>query len=340
MIHMPLIDESELKLDSGLMQALKENFGFSDGLIIDSSGNSWQLWRCDEIDAWWRLFEEIIDAPMGRKLANAGCDEEEYLLQNGQLDFVGLFSRKKAFKAMKSRWLMHGWGDPDHKSNSFITRSLNPLIAGLMQAQLERINGERYRMRWEQKSYGSCFLSLEKSNNTIPDSKKIGSQYKSDEGLNIEVEYGWKIDGVDYHMLASGIFLRLQNFCGGLTANLSEDDRSCWPDLDDGFISIASASKELFINGEEIFLAADADGWKDSCNSILGSRGLGSPLSVSTIDDKGGVQLIFKDLPTPSIVTGMLAGMWVRCEGRPVKVSLECDDDQTIITLQCKYEIG
>ena len=98
---MPLIDESDSLLDASLILSLRENFSYRDGLILDEQGQCWYRWRSDGLEAWWRMFEEIIDAPMGRKLANAACDEEEALLNSGALDFTGLFKRKKISKLSK-----------------------------------------------------------------------------------------------------------------------------------------------------------------------------------------------------------------------------------------------
>ena len=71
-------------------------FTYRDGLILDKQGHCWYRWRSDGLEAWWRIFEEIIDAPMGRKLANAACDEEEGLLNSGELDITGFFRKKKS----------------------------------------------------------------------------------------------------------------------------------------------------------------------------------------------------------------------------------------------------
>ena len=75
---MPLIDEAEAILDGDLMSILESSFSTRDGLILDNHGNAWFRWRADGLDAWWRMFEETIDSPMGRRLANSACDEEEW----------------------------------------------------------------------------------------------------------------------------------------------------------------------------------------------------------------------------------------------------------------------
>ena len=92
---MPLIDEAVNLLDNNLMDRIANNFTSRNGLIIDNDGNCWYRWRSDGLDSWWRFFEEIIDAPMGRKLVNSACDEEEWLLNSGELDHSGLFRKKK-----------------------------------------------------------------------------------------------------------------------------------------------------------------------------------------------------------------------------------------------------
>lgn len=340
MIFMPLIDEADTLLDANLMADLSLNFSVDNGLIIDTNGKSWVRWRSDGIDSWWRFFEETIDKPMGRRLANAACDEEENLLSAGYLDKTGMFKKKKILQAIEHRWWLHGWGRPNLKPPSFQSNVLTPIISGILQAQIERIDGKRYRMRWEQKSSDSCILSLEDSNQSIPQSNSVGKTYSSSSPYSIDVESDWKIDGLSHHLLPAGLFIRLQESCAGLIANIGEDERNSWPVLGDGFLSLAIASKKLFIAGEEIFLAADADGWMESCNTLLAPKGLSSPVEVKSIDSNGGVSMKFTELPLPAITTGFIAGAWVRCEGRPVKVGLEMGDDFIEITLQSRYEIS
>tara|TARA_Y100001954_G_scaffold1873_1_gene2621 strand:+ start:6863 stop:7876 length:1014 start_codon:yes stop_codon:yes gene_type:complete len=337
---MPLIDESESILDAKLILALRENFTYRDGLIIDELGHCWYRWRSDGLDAWWRIFEEIIDAPMGRKLANSACDEEEGLLNSGSLDFTGLFRRKKATQALEYRWWLHGWGKPNIKPPNFTSTGLTPLFAGIFQADFERINSKRYRMRWEEKSSENCVLTLDESDLPVVASKPRGKTFSDGDSYDIKVESNWKIDGLKHHLLPVGIFTRLQDSCAGLTANISEDERNSWPAISDGFLAFALAAKRLFIAGEEIFLAADANGWLDSCKSFFGPMGMSYPISSTELDSNGGIELKFTEIPLLSLTAGFLAGAWVRCEGRPVKVAIREEDNFTFISLQTRYELN
>ena len=340
MMYMPLIDESESLLDASLIMALRENFTVRDGLIIDKQGYCWFRWRSDGLEAWWRIFEEIIDAPMGRKLANAACDEEEVLLNSGALDFTGLFRRKKVVQAINQRWWMNGWGKPNLKPPSFASSGLTPLFAGIFQADFERINSKRYRMRWEEKSVDNCVMILDETELPVPAAKPSGKTYSSGEPYDIGVEENWKIDGLKYYLLPVGIFARLQESCAGLVANISEDERNSWPKISDGFLSFALAAKRLFIAGEEIFLAADTNGWIDSCKSFFGPMGMSCPISATQLDSNGGIELKFTEIPLLSLTAGLLAGAWVRCEGRPVKVAIRTDENFQYISLQTRYELN
>ena len=337
---MPLIDEAETLLDVQLMSHLVNNFTTRNGLIIDKYGNSWFRWRADGLDSWWRMFEETIDSPMGRKLANSACDEEEWLLNSGSLDHTGFFRKKKALNSMTHRWKINGWGTPTLNPPSFRSVGLNPIFAGILQADIERINSQRYRMRWEEKSSESCVLQLEKSDYPITASKQSVGSFETGEPYLIEVEGDWRIDGLSHHLLPSGLFNRLQDSCAGLNANIGEDERGSWPDESDGFLSMAIASKNLFIAGEEIFLAADANGWMQSCDAFFYPMGFSKPQSVKSIDSNGGIELIYSQVSVPAITLGMLAGAWIRSEGRPVKVGLSRDENSLIITLQSRYELS
>lgn len=337
---MPLIDESESLLDTELILALRENFTYRDGLILDKQGHCWYRWRSDGLEAWWRIFEEIIDAPMGRKLANAACDEEEGLLNSGELDFTGLFRKKKITQALEQRWWLHGWGKPKLKPTGFASAGLTPLFAGLFQADFERINSKRYRMRWEEKSAENCVLTLDESDLPVTASKPSGKPYTAGSSYDLNVESNWRIDGLKHHLLPVGIFMRLQESCAGLTANISDDERNSWPEISDGFLAFALAAKRLFIAGEEIFLAADADGWIDSCKSFFGPMGMSYPVSATELDSNGGIELKFADIPLISLTVGFLAGAWVRCEGRPVKVAIREEDNFHFISLQTRYELN
>jgi len=337
---MPLIDEESNLFDIDLMSNVASIFSKRDGLIIDNKGNPWYLWRADGLESWWRFFEDIIDAPMGRKLANSACDEEENLLENVELNFTGLFRKKKTKAALTSRWNLHGWGNPYLDPPSFDTTGLTPVFAGLMQADIEKINSARYRMLWEEKSAETTLLTLDKTSIPLTKANSVVASQEVGEPLVLELEKGWRIDGLSHFLLPIGMFKRLENSCSGIIANIGDDERNSWPDFGDGFLSLAIACKRLFVAGEELFLAADVDGWVDSCKSYFGFKGFSSPISGKALNTPGGIELQFNTIPCLAMTVGYLAGAWVRCEGRPVKVSVIRGDNVDIIRLESRHEIS
>ena len=337
---MPLIDEESNLFDIDLMSNVASIFSKRDGLIIDNKGNPWYLWRADGLESWWRFFEDIIDAPMGRKLANSACDEEENLLEDVDLNFTGLFRKKKTKAALTSRWNLHGWGNPYLDPPSFDTTGLTPVFAGLMQADIEKINSARYRMLWEEKSAETTLLTLDKTSIPLTKANSVVASQEVGEPLVLELEKGWRIDGLSHFLLPIGMFKRLENSCSGIIANIGDDERNSWPDFGDGFLSLAIACKRLFVAGEDLFLASDVDGWVDSCKSYFGFKGFSSPISGKALDTPGGIELQFNTIPCLAMTVGYLAGAWVRCEGRPVKVSVTRDDNIDIIRLESRHEIS
>jgi hypothetical protein len=103
---------------------------------------------------------------------------------------------------------------------------------------------------------------------------------------------------------------------------------------------MALASFKLFIAGEDLFMALDAESWLETADVVFGEKGLGSPVMAKSIDDNGGVELHYDSLPFLPISLGMLAGAWTRCEGRPVKVELAEDDEKIVIRLFSRYELA
>ena len=109
MIQMPLIDDSNQLLDRELMAEIASDYTQNNGHIIDKNGNTWIRWRVDGLDAWWRLFEEIIGQANGQKtrpilhvMKKNICYLKELLRQQ---DFSKLQRLTSWSKKMESKWM-------------------------------------------------------------------------------------------------------------------------------------------------------------------------------------------------------------------------------------------
>ena len=112
----------------------------------------------------------------------------------------------------------------------------------------------------------------------------------------VEVESDWKIDGVSHFLLPSGLFIRLQQSCAGLTANLSDDERNCWPSLDDGFPFFGDCKQEVVHRRAGDILGSRCRWLERNCAAHFGSIGLSIPSTVEMIDSRGAVRLNFNEL--------------------------------------------
>ena len=85
---------------------------------------------------------------------------------------------------------------------------------------------------------------------------------------------------------------------------------------------MAMASRQNFILGEELFLAADEEGWISNIKETFSKKGYGKVNSLSYVDDHGGVKILVENCVSIPLLTGYLSGAWTRCEGRPAKISV------------------
>ena len=337
---MPIIDENDQSLDKHLMNQVSNKFFSERGFISDVHGWSWLLWRKDEIESWWRTFEEIINHPLGRKLSNSACDQHEMMITNINPDFGRFFVKKKKIDYIKKYWKSNGWGEPDFSDNTIKFGGLSPIFSGFFQASLEWFAEKRIKVTWQDVNSELISLNVEDSGSNIPPPDLSIGKYISERQLQIDLETGWRIDGQRHHLLPTGLFSRLQKSCSGFAANIGEDERFGWPEMDDISIAMAIAARKNFILGEELFLAADENGWMSNIKSIFSKKGLGNPTSVKYIDGNGGVLVKFETYPNIPILLGSLSGAWTRCEGRPAKINFQERNNILEITIESKQNIA
>jgi len=319
---MPLIDEDESQLDISLIKSVSESFSYENGVISDKFGNSWLLWRKDEIESWWRIFEETLNQPLGRKLANSACDVEESLLLLENSETGPFFKTKKLQTNIKQRWKNNGWGNPDFSNDSIKSSGLSSLFSGFYQASTEWINKKRFKVTWQDVTSELIVLDIVESSLNISPIEPDDKIFKSNLKLVLDLESEWKIDGQRYHLLPSRLFRRLRDSCKGIDSDINQDERFGWPDFDDISLAMAMASRKNFILGEELFLAADEEGWISNFNQIFSKKGYGQAKSVSYVDNHGGVKILVQNCVSIPLLTGYLSAAWTRCEGRPAKISV------------------
>ena len=339
----------DLQLDETLIDLVASSFTVKDGIFLAKNGSPWLLYSAREFERWWLLFEENIATPMGRRLANCMVDEESWQISNdGLFSINGLFKSKKRNLALKRRWECRGWGVPDLNDLSISDSLITPFSSGCLHAAVENLSTERLRMRWQEHGKSLCQLILEPTGDDKPkiiapptrpwDLSDFGGGEKA---LQLELMKGYDIEGERHCLLPAGLFSRLLNACAGLnsihsTENWNVDDEN----YIDGFIAIAEAQKQVFLESEMHVLISETKNWLDICDELFCTRGFGKANSVKEIDSHGGIKLTFDHLPFAALTAGILAGAWQRAQGRPVKLSLKEVKGSWSIELTSQYQLA
>lgn len=339
----------DLQLDERLIDLVETSFTVRDGIFLANNGSPWLLYSAREFERWWLLFEENIATPMGRRLANCMVDEESWQISTDDLFSVnGLFKSKKRNLALKRRWESRGWGIPDLDDLSINNSLITPFSSGCLHAAVENLSTERLRMRWQEQGKSLCQLILEPTGNDKPkiiappsrpwDLKDITIGEKT---LEIELMKGYEIEGERHCLLPAGLFSRLINSCAGLNSIHSNENWNIEGEsYIDGFIAIAEAQKQVFLESEKHVLISEPENWLDIYEELFSSRGFGKAISVKEIDSHGGIELTFDYLPFAALTTGILAGAWQRAQGRPVKLSLKEVKGSWSIELTSQYQLA
>ena len=339
----------DLQLDERLIDLVSASFTVNNGIFLAKNGSPWLLYSTREFERWWLLFEENIATPMGRRLANCMVDEESWQISIDDLFSVnGLFKSKKRNLALKRRWESRGWGIPDLVNLSVNNGLITPFSSGCLHAAAENLSTERLKMRWQEHGKSLCQIILEPTGNDKPkiiapptrpwDVIDIASGEKT---LEIELMKGYEIEGERHCLLPAGLFSRLLNSCAGLNSiNPTENWNIEGESYIDGFIAIAEAQKQVFLESEKHVLISEPENWLDICEELFSSRGFGKALSVKEIDIHGGIELTFGHLPFAALTAGKLAGAWQRAQGRPVKLSLKGVKGSWAIELTSQYQLA
>jgi hypothetical protein len=351
--HSPTMRRSihgiDLQLDERLVDLVAASFTVHDGLFLDGNGNPWMICSAREFETWWLLFEENISSPMGRRLANCMVDEESWHISQEQIFTVsGLFKDKKRNLALKSRWESRGWGDPDLQNLSVNDGLITPFSAGCLHAAAEYLSVERLRMRWQEQGKGLCEIILDPTGNEKPNviAPPVRPWDLSDcevgnSPLELELMKGYDVEGERHCLLPAGLFSRLLDACAELNSihsgeNWLIEGESCT----DGFIAIAEAQKQVFLDSEQHVLISETGNWLSVYEDVFSAKGLGKPTSVKEIDSHGGIKFTFQHLPFAALTVGMLAGAWQRAQGRPVKVALKGTHGSWSIELVSQYQLA
>ena len=322
------------------------------GTIIDSHGSTVVLFGVNEFNEWWASFESYFQAPIGRKLIYAACDDEEHHLGiNSMYTIPKWFGKASVLERMNQRWIEMGWGVYMPGDSRIQSPCHDALGAGFALAHHEHQNGKRYQMEWRQINTEFIQLEYTEKLDEIPLAPKAmnpswvpktSHSVVTTHPLEHDFEsrtFGFFMGQERAVFLPVSVFYRL--FHGVLGRPFQLDLK--WPEalniegLNDTESTLtkalASSSSSMFKGSDyTIFVQTQLD-WESHINTRITSRGLGSiNVEEFTISASPMVRMTLHS-PLPGLTLGLLIAMWERAHGVPCTTDVTFSDDYALISL-------
>jgi len=365
----PLVDDSMDESTPWLIEKLRQRYTPNDvGFIIDTDAGNTPVW-CTTLPAFERWFAEVeavTDQTLGRRLAYASAESEEWrwsLAPPLPKSWIG--QQKKRIATINSDWCIRGLGQLAILETSsegamllVANRCHTTIAAGMGNAAWECIEDRRFRFQWSDRGAGETIVQSTHDQREIPAPKNITIPWTDTEGevTDEECHYNrarheadgvWTVEGNRTLMLQRDLLIRFETLVIPYLADTprSTDSRTEWEGISEPeqvvlWDAMAEASRRQFLASGELVLVAEAKHWISVSNRHLVQYGLGRVIKSVGIDNYGGIELRISAALHPAIVVGRLLGCWERAEGRAAKATWSSDDAGHRIKLESRREIA
>ncbi|MDE0574037.1 MAG: hypothetical protein OSB32_00435 [Candidatus Poseidoniales archaeon] len=366
---MPLVDDSMDESTPWLIAKLKQRYSPTDvGFIIDTQAGDSSVWclTLPAFENWFSVLEEVTDQTLGRRLAHASAESEEWLWNMAPpMPKSWLGQQKKRIAYVNSDWAIRGMGQLQMLETSsngatllVANRGQTALAAGMANAVWECIEGQRFRFQWSDRGAGETVVECTRDSRQIPSPKKSITPWVDCRGVATdderlydrarhEADGLWTVEGNRVIMLSRDILLRFEALATPyLTATQrSTDARTKWEGISQPeqivlWDAMAEAARRQFLASGELVLIASAEHWISVSRRHLALQGLGIVMGAEEIDEHGGVKLHVSAALHPAILVGRLIGCWERAEGRSAKATWASDETGQHIRLESRREIA
>lgn len=346
---MPIIDEGDGEGTPALIAAVTARFVHaSDGMLRDVDTSDEPHWLVS--DAWFRrwfgLLEAVSGQPLGRRLAHAAAESEEWRQRmRGEPPSPWLGRRKKRLAWLNGDWEARGLGEvrllregPEETALVVEGRALTPMSAGMANAGWELLEGQRSRFRWEDQGAEAAVATLTLDPRDIPQpiASKLDWQDRDGDGA---VEIGhplgrvlrdgqgtWLVDGERHLLLARDLLMRMDQLAAPQIEAAPTSLEHLETEVLDGvwrwmWKAHVEAARRCFFDDETLVLVAEPEHWFDVGQATLTRAGLGRVGAVHEAGEHGAVRLELPAMLHPGLVSGLLLGAWERAEGRVGRVT-------------------
>ncbi len=327
----------------------------SDGLIRDSAREMQPVWiiGTNYFESWIQGVEERTNQSLGRRLAHAAAESEEYMLLKGKSYSMPKGGNPDTWNSLQNDWMSRGIGyfssldsSNEEKRIVVVKPAYGPICAGFIASAVETSSNIRHRFRWSESKDQSLIVSLSPDQSEVPPPRKMKTFWVDNESekcnselfetLEIGHNGSWAIMGNRCMVIHRDLILRFAEYCepyldeihtgydNYIFSGNSQDENLMWTAMAD------SIRKSTFESAPHI-LISKPDDWKRVTSRHLSLHGLGNVSSVDAIDSHGGVKLSLSGCFHPAISGGVLLACWERAYGRRGK--LQCDINSGAVSL-------
>ena len=328
---------------------IKQRWSYhSDGSIKDNNSSLVDFYaaRFSTIgfETWFLGLEQRLGQSLGRRLAHAALEHQEYFLNNSGLKSPSTRD-PRSWLHNSLDWQTRGLGRYSKLEDEEEVRMLveypasAPICSGLLTSAWEKATAKRHRFVWSQSSQDGLMVTLNLEHKELPnpsqqipvwptsynDSINSDLTEESWEDLRTESQGIWSIMNERKMILHRDLLLRFEEFCLPYISAIESGRQDLeWPleDIQRSLWWTAAADsmrKAHFDSGRHVLVSKPED-WIGIGRRNLSMNGLGGVHSAESIDDHGGVKIVLSNAFHPALSGGVLLACWERAHGRRGKL--------------------
>ena len=346
-----------------------DRWPLENGIYSDSMrGRNEIAWRVGTgwFEMWFQGLETRTAQSLGRRLAHAALEHEEYMIGLGRSDSPsgrdpGSWSQTCLL------WETGGLGrfgllDDEGESRLFIENpSSGPICSGVITASWEAATGKRHRFLWSEGKGDGLIVTLTQDDAKFPSPKSPNLEWVNPSGMSPAYDSGdednwldlridspgqWSIMGERKMFIHLDLLRRFEEYCLPYIEEI-HDGRSesfIWEGIEPvrslWWTAAADSARERFVaEGHHVLVRNNSD-WIQVARRHLSRNGLGEVSSVVSTSENGGVTFNFTSIFHPAISSGILLGCWERAFGRNGRLNAVIQDAKLTIEIQPSREIS
>ena len=344
-------------------------WSLENGTYRDNSRSRDEIaWRVGTgwFELWFQGLERMVSQSLGRRLAHAALEHEEYMIDIGTSPppsgrDPGLWHQTSLL------WETSGLGifgllEDGRESKILVeNHSSGPICSGLIAASWEAATGKRHRFLWNVGKGDGLVVTLTQDDANFPlpgakdrnwnqSSNETTEQSTEDEeiwlDLRIDSPGKWSIMGERMMFVHLDLFQRFEEYCLPYVDGIHEgrNEPYTWHNLDPNrsawWSAAADSARERFVSdGHHVLIRNESD-WIQVARRHLSRNGLGEVDSAVSLGKNGDIRLNFSSIFHPAISAGVLLGCWERAFGRNGKIIAEIQDNKVSIEIRPSREIS